>query len=223
MRTIRSLTERDSPLWRSNCPMLDGLSRAIPSMTSRYGTGVSESNEADGELSASELAQLAFGLFQLWSDGGGEIDEESASDLLAAQSDDCSRAEISRVAVISENMKGLGVALDFRSRPAVHVALRPCGVIESAHCDTIWEDHLVEFKAVNRNFGVRDLRQLVLYCCLAWLDSRGDIVYATLANPLRGEYVSMQLDDLAAVISGTSFSALSADIADHLIALGVST
>ena len=62
MRTIKSITERDGPMWRTHCPMLDGLSRALPGMMRTYAEAV----DADPvNLSPSDAAQIAFELFRL--------------------------------------------------------------------------------------------------------------------------------------------------------------
>jgi hypothetical protein len=126
------------------------------------------------------------------------------------------------VAAVARNMRNLRTPLAVSEAARVRVELPSCGVIESAHCDAIWGDSIVEFKAVHRQFGVRDLRQLILYGALLALDTEQTFGSLVLANPRGAVYVKFSADDLASVISGVPFATLARDLADYLVGLGVS-
>ena len=224
MRTVRSLTERDGPMWRTHCPMLDGLSRALPGLNHAVGREVEA--EAIG-LSPADLALGAFELFSRWAAGGPDPSPEAArrlmdSEGLAAGSRPVDDHDGRVMSSVATNMKELGGRLGRPDLPVVRVELPPCGVLESAHCDCMWGPDIIEFKAVRRPFGVRDLRQVILYGALARLADPDIPSALVLANPILASYVRMDVDELATVISGEPFDALAGDLADYLVGLGVS-
>ncbi len=219
MRTIKSITERDGPMWRTHCPMLDGLARALPDMLRTYADPV----DADPvNLSPSDAAQIAFELFRLWAESERRISEPAAREILEAGGASATDQDLALVVGLATNMRALGRRLRLSGRPSVRHQLPACGVIESAHCDAMWSDVLVEFKAVRRTLGVRDLRQVLLYGILSWAAAGYRPDSAVLVNPLSGEFVKLPFQQLSFVVSGLPFDELSHDIADYLVGLGVS-
>lgn len=224
MRTIRSLTERDGPMWRTHCPMLDGLARALPELLHSAGVEVSAEPIA---LTPADLALAAFELFTRWATASSDLDTASArrlmeSEGLASGATHADDHDSSLIAAVASNMAELGVVLGKRTRARTRVELTPCGVLESAHCDCVWGEDLIEFKAVRRSFGVRDLRQAILYGALARLSEPGFPDALILANPIGATFVRLPVDELANVISAEPFDALTQDLADYLVGLGVS-
>lgn len=211
-------------MWRTLCPMLDGLGGALPSLVRPVGRRVLA--EPIG-LSGATLALGAFELFSRWVAADTDLSSTSARYLMASEGMEggiaAADAHDSRLmAAIARNMAALGDVLGTTAVPRIRVALPPCGVLEAARSDCIWDSDLVEFKAVRRHFGVRDLRQVILYGALARLVDEASPTALVLANPVRAVYIRFEVDELATVISGEPFDAVSRDIADYLVGLGIS-
>jgi hypothetical protein len=220
MRTVKSIVERDGPMWRELCPMLEGLSRALASTPRTFALPV---EVEPVEVTSADAALVAFEVFQRWSMNAGGIDEvtvrtvlDEGGTLVTAESD------VAFIHSLSTNMQALSGVLGVTGLPNVRRHLPPCGAIESAHCDATWGNFLIEFKSVRRAFSVRDLRQVILYGAMFWADGRFCPEAAVVANPLSGTMLSLSYQRIASVVSGRSFEQLTRDLADHLVGLGIS-
>ena len=225
--------------------MLDGFARALPTMRQSYAAPL---NGYGALTNPSLVSLLAFELFRRWSADGAPITGESAQRLLDEEFGGTSMtvAELPRyesstgsantrhdrgniqlalretpitpIVDLAENMKAIGPALGAVGNPMVRHRLPSCGVLEYAACDAIWEPFIIELKAVNRGFGVRDLRQLLLYSVLLELSGgRNSTHTGVLVNPALGEFVAVSLEQVALVASGIQFVELAADIAEYLV------
>jgi hypothetical protein len=177
------------------------------------------------ETSASDAALLAFEVFRRWASTGRRIAEPTLIDVLQGSGSGTARVspgDAEFILLNARNMRAIRRTLRLAGRPRVRHDLPACGVIESAHCDAIWGDLLIEYKAVRRSLGVRDLRQVLLYGALCWASAGWRPVAGVLVNPLSGEYVKLPYDRLSRVVSGLPFDELSRDIADYLVGLGLS-
>ncbi|WP_156426004.1 hypothetical protein [Nocardia jinanensis] len=96
-----------------------------------------------------------------------------------------------------------------------------CGVVDITFADIQCASELIEVKAVTRPFRSMDYRQIVTY--IAMLHAAGhQINTATLLNPRRSRYVSINIEDLAATASGKSKVEVMHDITTWMIGLQVS-
>ena len=175
------------------------------------------------EVTPADAALVAFEVFQRWSVNAGGIDEVGVRAVLdeggthvTAQSD------VIFIHSLSTNMRALSGVLGVTGLPHVRRGLPPCRVIESAHCDATWGNHLIEFKSVRRAFSVRDLRQVILYGAMCWADGGFRPEVAVVANPLAGMMLSIPYERSGSIVSGRSFEQLTRDLADHLVGLGIS-
>jgi hypothetical protein len=199
------------------------------------------------------VSLLAFELFRRWSIDGTPITRESAQRLLDEEFEGPSMvvADVPRyettiglanirydrgniqlalratpvvpIVELAENMRAIGPTLGAAGNPMVRYRLPSCGVLEYAACDAIWEPYIIELKAVNRGFGVRDLRQLLLYSVLLELSGGRNATHTgVLVNPALGEFVAVSLEQVALVASGMQFVELAAHIAEYLVGSSVS-
>lgn len=96
-----------------------------------------------------------------------------------------------------------------------------CGVVDATIADITCEREIIEVKAVTRPYRSMDYRQVLTY--VAMLHASGTHVdTVTLLNPRRSNYVTIDVEDLAATASGKSKVEVMHDIATWMIGLQVS-
>lgn len=96
-----------------------------------------------------------------------------------------------------------------------------CGVVDAATGDILSGTELVEVKTVTRAFRALDVRQALTYSAMLYA-SDYPVDRITLLNPRRARFVSMSLDEIAAVTRGESKVALLQDLVERMVGLQVS-
>lgn len=91
-----------------------------------------------------------------------------------------------------------------------------CGMVENCHGDIEIGADLIEVKAVDRTFRAVDIRQLVIYSTLRFLDSHGPYQRLVLFNMRSGIEMVVDADELATDIAGIPAIELYQRIANYM-------
>jgi hypothetical protein len=96
----------------------------------------------------------------------------------------------------------------------IHLApeFKGCGILDKCEADLIVGDLLIEVKAGDRNFRSTDLRQLLTYCALNYVENGYQIRRIALLNPRRAIYFTTELETLCLQLAAKSPSELLSDI-----------
>ena len=107
-----------------------------------------------------------------------------------------------------------------RSRKRRPIVCRPrfegCGKLDACEGDLMWGSTLCEVKSGDRLFRSADLRQLLTYCALRYVEGGDEITRVTLLNPRRGVHFSDSLEGLCRETSGLSPSEVMSEIVEVL-------
>lgn len=98
----------------------------------------------------------------------------------------------------------------------VHEQLPGYGILNSCYPDIIQADELIEVKMSKDNFKIEDIRQILTYTALAYLNNIV-INKISLLNPRLGLTWSFPVDDLCLILSDQSSVELFSNISDSLI------
>ena len=107
------------------------------------------------------------------------------------------------------------------SDPEFSAGIPGCGVVESAKCDILANDEIVEIKTVTRPFRSLDLRQALTYAAMLYAAGR-PISKITLLNPRRAVSATLLIAEIAAGARGDSAVELMQDLVERMTGLQVS-
>ena len=93
---------------------------------------------------------------------------------------------------------------------------RGCGLIEECEGDVLTGSTLYEVKSGDRKFRLIDVKQLLVYCALNYVNTMYNIDRVTLLNPRVGVFLSQPLEVLARGVAGVSASELCSDLIDFI-------
>jgi hypothetical protein len=93
---------------------------------------------------------------------------------------------------------------------------RGCGLIEECEGDALAGSTLYEVKSGDRKFRLIDVKQLLVYCALNYVNPMYNIDRVTLLNPRVGVFLSQPLEVLARGVAGVSASELCSDLIDFI-------
>lgn len=77
-----------------------------------------------------------------------------------------------------------------------------CGFINTCKADIIQDQCLIEVKAGDRSFRLTDLRQILVYCALAFAARAYQLDAIVMINPRRGVYYEASVEELSVECSG---------------------
>lgn len=107
-----------------------------------------------------------------------------------------------------------------------NITFRPkfsgCGIVSACEGDLIYEDCLYEIKAGDRKFRVSDIKQLLTYSSLAFLNGTLNFSKVGLFNPRNGYHWERTIDQLCIELSGMRESDVLSGIASHMTQLAIS-
>lgn len=106
--------------------------------------------------------------------------------------------------------------LTTRGPDVVQPHFRGCGWLDACDGDAMHENILFEFKAGDRPFIGRDLRQVLVYLALSDLAAQYTITSLCLCNPRTGMCSLLDVDALCHRLAGVSRSELVGDITSYL-------
>lgn len=91
-----------------------------------------------------------------------------------------------------------------------------CGKVEACEGDVLLAETLYEIKAGDRNFRVIDIRQLLTYCALNYINPAYEIDRVVLLNPRLGLFYEESLDGMCQGLAWTSSGTVLNDIVNFL-------
>ena len=77
-----------------------------------------------------------------------------------------------------------------------------CGFVDASEADVLAKSTLFEVKTVERSFRSVDLRQVITYAALNHSSKEVEITNLGLANPRRGVFFELPLNEISMEISG---------------------
>jgi hypothetical protein len=107
------------------------------------------------------------------------------------------------------------------SEPKFSASIPGCGVVDSARCDILAVDELVEIKTVTRPFRSSDFRQALTYAAMLYAAGR-PVSKITLLNPRRAVFSTLFIAQIAAGARGDSAVELMQDLVERMTGLQVS-
>jgi hypothetical protein len=84
----------------------------------------------------------------------------------------------------------------------VRPSFQGCGVINKCEGDFVYGDDLIEIKSVNRTLRVIDVRQILVYLALDFIERRKVFKNIIFINPRLGTFIKLTTANLAVEISG---------------------
>ena len=107
-----------------------------------------------------------------------------------------------------------------------NITFRPkfsgCGIVSACEGDLIYQDCLYEIKAGDRGFRASDIKQLLTYSSLAFLNKTSEFSKVGLFNPRTGYYWERTIDQLCIELSGMRESDTLPNITSHMTQLAIS-
>jgi hypothetical protein len=97
-----------------------------------------------------------------------------------------------------------------------------CGIVSACEGDLIYGDCLYEIKAGDRKFRVSDIKQLLTYSSLAFLNGTLSFSKVGLFNPRNGYHWERTIDQLCVELSGMRESDVLSSITSHMTQLAIS-
>lgn len=93
-----------------------------------------------------------------------------------------------------------------------HPKFAGCGIIDDCFGDVLAGTELYEVKNVERGFRSVDLRQLLIYCALAYANQAPQVRSVCLVNARQGTFFLGDLEEVARGVSGNSATELMSQI-----------
>lgn len=225
-----------SSMWNQTAPMLEGFVRILNQGAEQFGSAVDSEVAAKRRPVVSETAYLLVGevtqrpleidglsddeinraaarvreRWLLTTGWGGAISLPLSADELA----DSRRLARSLAEFVAQRVEGA----EFVFEP--HLA--GCGFVDESRADFIVGPTLYEMKAVERPFRSIDVRQLLTYATLNYQSGQHALESVGLVNPRKGTSVAYEVNALCRSIAGVTADELLNNIADFMMAQGVS-
>lgn len=106
--------------------------------------------------------------------------------------------------------------------PRINAAVPGCGVVLGGSCDLLWPPRLVELKLTNKEPGLRDVRQLLVYAALLHLAGVVSIGVCSVMNPRLGVSVDLEVEPLLLMTGGLTLDEFSTRLGQFLVQSGQS-
>ena len=100
--------------------------------------------------------------------------------------------------------------------------LRGCGILDKCEADLLVGDILIEVKSGDRNFRSLDLRQLLIYATLNYIEGTHKIRKISCVNPRRAVYFLVDIDTVCLQIANRSSQELFGELSYALSSGGIS-
>lgn len=98
----------------------------------------------------------------------------------------------------------------------INPKIKGCGIIYECKPDIIYGSVLGEIKAGNRNFGIKDIRQLYVYLALNQQSKEFELNQIEMYNPRTGIYWKEYINVVSINISGSSTTEICNEILDFI-------
>lgn len=196
IREAKGVALHDLSFWTFTLPLLDGLPRVIREYQRGIGRGISMTLDAD---SGRVLHDQALESIKL----RGTRRDDSRLPLLAQ------RAGAAVVEALADE--------PHPGPPEINVPVPGCGVVLGGSCDLLWMPRLVELKLTNKEPGLRDVRQLLVYVALLHLSGAEVIEVCSVMNPRLGVSVDLEVEPLLMMTGGLTLDDFSTRLAQFLV------
>jgi hypothetical protein len=201
--------------WRDLLPFSEAFVRGLNSNWDKLERPTSEQPEP---LERAVINEAAVRLFRLHTEGAA-IDKEAACRAIqeAAAWLDCPEMEVGPFGVFEVSIMASELSHRFGNVNIVFAPpFRGCGILSSCQADFIVGEVLVEVKSGYRSFRSADLRQVLVYLALNYLDLKYMLGRACLYNARLNRGLDIGIDDLCRQLAGNASSDIFSRIADFV-------
>lgn len=123
----------------------------------------------------------------------------------------------SEIEIIKEITSRIYLKYSSKKELKPKVKFKGCGIISEGEGDLCYSNTLVELKTGERNFGINDIRQLLIYCTLQHSEDPSKVFkYVELYNPRMGLFWRSSIENLILEIAGCSAIELYNEIINHI-------
>jgi hypothetical protein len=201
IREAKGVALHDLSFWAFTLPLLDGLPRIIREYQRNIGWAIPMTLDAE---SGRVLHDQVLVSVELRGAGGDD----------SHLPEKAQRAGATIVeALADEAHAGL---------PRINVPVPGCGVVLGGSCDLLWMPRLVELKLTNKDPGLRDVRQLLVYVALLHLAGVESIELCSVMNPRLGVSVDLEVEPLLLMTGGLTLDEFSTRLGQFLVQSGQS-
>ncbi len=194
IREAKGVALHDLSFWSSTLPLLDGLPRIMRYYRIQLGPEIPMTIDAEE---------------------GRRLHDETL-DLLAA-SDPAGDPTTDSAQMANSLRSLLRRFRDIDGDVGINVEIPGCGVVVSGSCDLLALPYVIELKLTNKEPGLRDVRQVLMYAALLYLSRGETISNLVVANPRLGVAVVFDLRQLLLMTGGLSLDQFSAQLSDFLV------
>lgn len=199
IRVAKGVALHDLSFWSSTLPLLDGFQRITKHYQYRFSYGMSMRLDARTGLTLHEETLEAF------------------QRIHSRQPMNGAPPLSYRAQKLGSSLHGYLSELPHDGAPAVNEAIVGCGIVNSGSCDLLWPPAVVELKLTAKEPGTPDVRQVLVYAALLYLDRSMRLERGIVANPRLGVALQFGLDELLAMTGGMDIDDFSERLADFLV------
>lgn len=198
IREAKGVAVHDLSFWSSTLPLLDGLPRIIRDFQRDFASEVPLSLDAES---------------------GRLLHDEVLDRFEARVSSAPTRTQL-RPPVAERLARSLVALMAGRATTAeahVNEAIAGCGVVIGGSCDLLWPPYVVELKLTAKEPGLRDVRQVLVYAGLLYVDRGLVSEYGIVANPRLGLALEFSIEELLLMTGGLVLDQFASHLAQFLV------
>jgi hypothetical protein len=215
---------RQSSIWTQVTPTMEPMVRWMNTHEASLGAAVPSVSDNQRHALIAEAAFLLAGSRFRYVPGDPGLVEIQARRFLQG----LPRSEASHEDLNSDEWVEIGKLArviqhytSYLAHPVFSAEVPGCGVVDSAICDLLADEELIEIKTVTRPFRSLDLRQVLTYAAMLYASNR-TVPRVTLLNPRLAVHVTMSISDIARMTRGDSAVELLQDLVESMMGLQVS-